>query len=200
MYHFFEQLHKDNSHRKINGWSRFQDHAFERAIRIFPEGTEDRWEKVARQVPGQSPAKVKEHYDVYVHDIELIESGNVELPDYLDDLVSKPTIKDDGPREKTPSTCGKKMVQYWTKEEHELFLSGLKIYGRGNWKSISKYVVKSKTATQVASHAQKYFIRVATTKEKKRTSIHDTVSGGNDSVPHLIHQQNLILPSNATMQ
>jgi len=52
-------------------------------------------------------------------------------------------------------------------------LDGLQIYGKGNWKNISKYV-KSRTPTQVASHAQKYFIRQnACAEKKKRKSILD---------------------------
>ncbi|KAL5102211.1 hypothetical protein RYX36_006538 [Vicia faba] len=42
--------------------------------------------------------------------------------------------------------------------EEMLFLEGLERFGKGNWKKISKHVV-SKSSTQVASHAQKYFIK-----------------------------------------
>jgi len=59
----------------------------------------------------------------------------------------------------------------WTKEEHELFLRGLKIHGRGNWKEISA-LISSKTSTQIQSHAQKYFLRQKQTQRNKR-SIHD---------------------------
>ncbi|WVY92523.1 hypothetical protein V8G54_031611 [Vigna mungo] len=63
----------------------------------------------------------------------------------------------------------------WTKEEHRRFLEGLDICGKGNWKNISAYI-QTKSASQVASHAQKYFIRQSKSKEqKKRKSIHDMV-------------------------
>ena len=55
-----------------------------------------------------------------------------------------------------------------------LFLIGLQKYGKGDWRSISRNAVVSRTPTQVASHAQKYFLRLnSEKKEKKRSSIHD---------------------------
>jgi len=56
-----------------------------------------------------------------------------------------------------------------------LFLKGLKKYGRGDWRNISRNYVTSRTPTQVASHAQKYFIRLTTggKDNKRRSSIHD---------------------------
>ena len=37
----------------------------------------------------------------------------------------------------------------WTEEEHRLFLLGLAKYGKGDWRSISRNVVISRTRTQV---------------------------------------------------
>lgn len=52
---------------------------------------------------------------------------------------------------------------------------GLNKFGKGDWKSISRYYVVSKTPTQVASHAQKYFCRRTsrTPVERRRASIND---------------------------
>jgi SHAQKYF class myb-like DNA-binding protein len=56
-----------------------------------------------------------------------------------------------------------------------LFLEGLDRYGRGDWRNISRFSVRTRTPTQVASHAQKYFIRQANAgaRDSKRKSIHD---------------------------
>lgn len=57
---------------------------------------------------------------------------------------------------------------------HRLFLMGLKKYGKGDWRNISRNFVVTRTPTQVASHAQKYFIRQHSGgKDKRRASIHD---------------------------
>lgn len=51
---------------------------------------------------------------------------------------------------------------------------GLKKYGKGDWRNISRNFVITRTPTQVASHAQKYFIRQHSGgKDKRRASIHD---------------------------
>lgn len=46
----------------------------------------------------------------------------------------------------------------WTNEEHLLFLEGLVKYGN-EWKSVQNHI-KTRTATQARSHAQKYFIKL----------------------------------------
>ena len=70
----------------------------------------------------------------------------------------------------------------WTAEEHKRFLLGLSALGKGDWRGISRHYVQTRTPTQVASHAQKYFIRQTSTgnKRKRRTSLFDTTL---DSIP-----------------
>jgi SHAQKYF class myb-like DNA-binding protein len=61
------------------------------------------------------------------------------------------------------STAGKS----WDEEEHMQFLKGLHAFGKGQWKQISRYYVPSRTPTQVASHAQKHFLRVTGNAKRK---------------------------------
>lgn len=64
----------------------------------------------------------------------------------------------------------------WSEKEHAAFLSGLNALGKGNWRGISRMFVPSRSPTQVASHAQKYFLRLqgGTTKRRSRFSALET--------------------------
>ncbi|XP_010552881.1 PREDICTED: transcription factor DIVARICATA-like [Tarenaya hassleriana] len=169
-----------------NQWTRTEDKMFEESLVIFPETLPDRWERIAEKLR-KSPAEVREHYEALVHDVSEIDSGRVEMPDYVDDSAAS---WDSAPaqisfRAKHGDTEKKKGTP-WTENEHKLFLIGLKKYGKGDWRSISRNVVVTRTPTQVASHAQKYFLRqTSMKKERKRSSIHDititTVDNNNNN-------------------
>ncbi|KAG0494274.1 hypothetical protein HPP92_005268 [Vanilla planifolia] len=62
----------------------------------------------------------------------------------------------------------------WSEEEHKAFLAGLEKLGKGDWRGISRNFVTTRTPTQVASHAQKYFLRQnCLNKKKRRSSLFD---------------------------
>ena len=48
----------------------------------------------------------------------------------------------------------------WTEEENKLFEEGIKMYGKGNWKDISK-IVGTRNSLQVKNHARQYLKKLA---------------------------------------
>ncbi|KAH6805736.1 Duplicated homeodomain-like superfamily protein [Perilla frutescens var. frutescens] len=156
-------------------WSWVDDKIFEDALVKFPEGVVNRWEKIAGCLAGKSIDDVILHYEKLVYDVGQIESGLIEVPNYSE--LTETETRGGG---MSSSSSGKRS-QYerkkgkpWTVEEHMLFLRGLEIYGKSDWRSISRNVVISRLPSQVASHAQKYFNRLKSSKkERKRSSIHD---------------------------
>ncbi|XP_061354284.1 transcription factor SRM1-like [Gastrolobium bilobum] len=182
-------------------WSREQDKAFENALAIHPEDASDRWEKIAADVPGKTVEEIKQHYELLVYDINQIESGCVPLPSYNSSSEGTTSqASDEGIGKKgahlgqhnSESNHGTKASRSdqerrkgiaWTEEEHRLFLQGLDKYGKGDWRSISRNFVVSRTPTQVASHAQKYFIRLnSMNRDRRRSSIHDITSVNNGEI------------------
>lgn len=184
-------------------WSGEQDKAFENALATYPEDLEDRWEKIAADVPGKTLEEVKHHYELLVEDINQIESGRIPLPSYsplsedssgnaADDSNGKKGQSGNGCSESNQGGKASRSEQErrkgiaWTEDEHRLFLLGLDKYGKGDWRSISRNFVVTRTPTQVASHAQKYFIRLnSMNKDRRRSSIHDitSVNSGDLSAP-----------------
>ncbi|WZZ22812.1 hypothetical protein YC2023_124199 [Brassica napus] len=174
-----------------SAWSREDDIAFERALANHTDESEEKWEKIAADVPGKSVDQIKEHYELLVEDVDRIESGCVPLPSYrspLDDAgddggSSKRggNSHDQGSKAKADQERRKGIA--WSEDEHRLFLLGLDKYGKGDWRSISRNFVVTRTPTQVASHAQKYFIRLnSMNKDRRRSSIHDITSVGDVDV------------------
>ncbi|RLN07524.1 transcription factor DIVARICATA-like [Panicum miliaceum] len=68
----------------------------------------------------------------------------------------------------------KKKAEMWTPDEHRYFLAGLDKY-KGNWKAMSLEYLPSRSASQIASHYQKYQNREKQRErdECRRASIHD---------------------------
>ena len=161
----------------------------------------------AATIPGKNMIGLKRRFNLLQEDVKNIESGRVPLPHYENDEpafagavaipavsarpsgsatatggganANAPTAKKStkAPAAKTSEQERRKGIP-WTEEEHRLFLLGLTKFGKGDWRSISRNFVVSRTPTQVASHAQKYFIRLNSMnkKDKRRSSIHDITS------------------------
>lgn len=51
------------------------------------------------------------------------------------------------------------LIGRWTKEEHQAFIKGLELYGKG-WKKIAA-LIKTRTVVQIRTHAQKYFLKLS---------------------------------------
>ncbi|KAJ6321225.1 hypothetical protein OIU77_011346 [Salix suchowensis] len=150
--------------------------------------TPDRWLKVAALIPGKTVGDVIKQYRELEEDVSDIEAGLIPIPGYNSDSFTLEWVSDQGydglkqfysPGGKRgtatrPSELERKKGVPWTEEEHSQFLLGLQKYGKGDWRNISRNYVTTRTPTQVASHAQKYYIRQSTGgKDKRRSSIYD---------------------------
>uniref|UniRef100_A0A5B6YV89 Putative transcription factor DIVARICATA n=1 Tax=Davidia involucrata TaxID=16924 RepID=A0A5B6YV89_DAVIN len=157
-------------------WTKEENKRFERFLAIFDKDTPDRWVKVAAMIPGKSELDVMMQYEKLEADVSDIEDGLVPIPGYMTSSFTLEFVDNRGFDEfgKRSSTGERKKGVPWTEDEHRRFLMGLQQHGKGDWRNISRNFVISKTPTQVASHAQKYFIRQSSGgKDKRRPSIHD---------------------------
>mmetsp|Transcript_5507 Transcript_5507/g.7444 ORF Transcript_5507/g.7444 Transcript_5507/m.7444 type:complete len:260 (-) Transcript_5507:184-963(-) len=168
-------------------WSATDDKKFEVALAKHIDDDSGRrlCSKVASMLIGKSAEQVQKRYKELEDMVRRIESGEVALPSYEDDEEEE-DLDLDGTGDKASARALAKTASEnerrkgipWSEEEHRLFLMGLAKFGKGDWRSISRTYVISRTPTQVASHAQKYFIRLNSLnkKDKRRSSIHDITS------------------------
>ncbi|PNH11111.1 Transcription factor DIVARICATA [Tetrabaena socialis] len=147
---------------------------------------EDRYERIASYLPNKSLGDVQKRFRELEDDLRRIDEGCSEGASEQSSAEPSPTRSDENmsqqPSKKAktdvPANGDRRKGVPWTEEEHRLFLLGLSKFGKGDWRSIARNFVVSRTPTQVASHAQKYFIRLNSLnkKDKRRASIHDITS------------------------
>ncbi|KAB2596227.1 transcription factor DIVARICATA-like [Pyrus ussuriensis x Pyrus communis] len=165
-------------------WTKEENKMFESALAMFDEKTPDRWRKVAEMIPGKTEIDVIKQYQDLEEDVCEIESGRFPIPPGYPQSYFTLELGDDrdfDANRKRPAKAAargsdqeRKKGIPWTPEEHRRFLLGLLKHGKGDWRNISRNYVVTKTPTQVASHAQKYFMRQHSGgKDKRRPSIHD---------------------------
>ncbi|GLT89137.1 hypothetical protein SLE2022_071350 [Rubroshorea leprosula] len=167
---------------KNTNWTKEENKLFESALAIYGEETPDRWLKVA-EMTGKTVQDVLQQYKELEDDVCEIEAGRFPTPGYYGSSFTLELVNSrdyDGFRKKPAVAMARNSDQErkkgvpWTEDEHRRFLLGLLKYGKGDWRNISRNFVVSKTPTQVASHAQKYYQRqLSGGKDKRRPSIHD---------------------------
>ncbi|XP_060194345.1 transcription factor SRM1-like [Lycium barbarum] len=170
-------------------WTPEEKQFFENAFSSFNNlGSQTFFEYVASKLPHKSMEDIKNHYITLFKDVETenpIPKDNVVVYDddhhqqhyqvpQEDDSDMEATLNDVPPQVENNRPRRRRGIP-WTEGEHQLFLMGLNRFGKGDWKSISRHYVVTKTPTQVASHAQKYFCRRnnMTPAERRRPSIND---------------------------
>ncbi|GIL98928.1 hypothetical protein Vretimale_4245 [Volvox reticuliferus] len=140
----------------------------------------DRYERIAAYLPNKTASDVQKRFRELEDDLRRIEEGSDSAS--AQSAPSPASRQEDNaakrPKTDVPANGDRRKGVPWTEEEHRLFLLGLAKFGKGDWRSIARNFVVSRTPTQVASHAQKYFIRLNSLnkKDKRRASIHDITS------------------------
>ncbi|KAH7692197.1 Myb domain plants domain-containing protein [Dioscorea alata] len=174
-------------------WTWEQNKAFEKALVSYIN--DKNLDKLAAEIPGKTIDDVSCHLNYLFKDIESIESGLVPFPNYISSPSSSSSSSSSSDGANTlKQKRERRKGTLWSRQEHMrekeksrrarvswLFLYGLRAYGKGDWRSISRNCVVTRTPTQVASHAQKYFTRQnSVKKDRRRSSIHDIthVDGG----------------------
>ncbi|KAI9165367.1 hypothetical protein LWI28_012761 [Acer negundo] len=158
-----------SSHHHDIEWSQEENKVFENALAELDHHSPNLFKQITLRVLGKTLSQIQKHYIDLNKDIQMINSGRVPLPNYGKVNTADATASTGDVAKKEAKRKRKRGIT-WTSEEHKLFLIGLEKYGKGDWKSISRYSVVTRTPTQVASHAQKHFLRLQNPRNNRRKS------------------------------
>ncbi|KAG2370761.1 hypothetical protein C9374_014255 [Naegleria lovaniensis] len=111
-----------------------------------------------RKTTCKSPSKDTSSKESTSHEYHQQEDDDSETklsPQYSKQKIGKLRLKTSATKSIATQNKNGHNKGWWTEEEHERFLQGLKECGN-NWKLIAEKYVKSRSRTQVASHGQKW--------------------------------------------
>ncbi|KAF7800903.1 transcription factor DIVARICATA-like [Senna tora] len=165
---------EENERNESSRWSAEDNKIFERALALYDKNSADYLQKVAAAVPGKTIGDVKRQIEVLMEDIQNIEAGFVVMPNYDKAIPgfswdygvnSAPTFQvSEEPYGRRPcpsmryTESGRKKGVPWTEEEHRSnkvylyskdVLVGLEKCGKGDWRTISRVFVVTRTPTQI---------------------------------------------------
>ncbi|GFH58433.1 hypothetical protein CTEN210_14909 [Chaetoceros tenuissimus] len=179
---YAETYLEKSKNTKMGKWTDEEHKLFLEGLELYGKGE---WKKIASRVRTRSKRQVRDHAEKYfsktkntkigkwtdeehrlfLEGLELYGKGEwKKITSHVQMRTYKQVIRHARNYfEKTNNTSTGK----WTDEEHHLFLEGLELYGKGEWKKIASHI-RTRTSQQVTNHAQKYFAKISSADIGKR--------------------------------